>query len=132
RHAGKWQPRHRRPFPALGNSSTVEQRTLTPSILVRIQVPQPGSTAKWFLRGPSRPDGLSMRLFLRRRGDHGGTERCCIEPCGQIDPMLAPGDVWEPEVEIGETAGEGDVAEVEAVGGWRLQRPEEPVDRPLL
>lgn len=27
--------------PMLGNSSTVEQRTLTPSILVRIQVPQP-------------------------------------------------------------------------------------------
>ena len=27
----------------LGNSSTVEQRTLTPSILVRIQVPQPQS-----------------------------------------------------------------------------------------
>src|SRR6202023_903148 len=27
----------------VGDSSTVEQRTLTPSILVRIQVPQPGS-----------------------------------------------------------------------------------------
>ena len=29
------------PGPLLGNSSTVEQRTLTPSILVRLQVPQP-------------------------------------------------------------------------------------------
>lgn len=32
-----------KPLPLLGNSSTVEQRTLTPSILVRIQVPQPTS-----------------------------------------------------------------------------------------
>ena len=30
----------------LGDSSTVEQRTLTPSILVRIQVPQPGILLK--------------------------------------------------------------------------------------
>ena len=38
-------PPYRRamPDPLLGNSSTVEQRTLTPSILVRIQVPQPNS-----------------------------------------------------------------------------------------
>ena len=28
-------------LPPVGDSSTVEQRTLTPSILVRIQVPQP-------------------------------------------------------------------------------------------
>ena len=38
--------RRRRPLPRpLGNSSTVELRTLTPSILVRIQVPQPIPTS---------------------------------------------------------------------------------------
>jgi hypothetical protein len=35
---------------ALGDSSTVEQRTLTPSILVRIQVPQPNIFNALFVR----------------------------------------------------------------------------------
>ena len=45
---GPWTAADRRADPTgyrLGDSSTVEQRTLTPSILVRIQVPQPKSRA---------------------------------------------------------------------------------------
>src|ERR1700732_2619249 len=39
-------------FHRVGDSSTVETRTLTPSILVRIQVPQPNLTFSRFGRVP--------------------------------------------------------------------------------
>jgi hypothetical protein len=45
RHAHARKRAFRRP---LGDSSTVEQRTLTPSILVRIQVPQPNLIFRQF------------------------------------------------------------------------------------
>ncbi len=45
----------------LGNSSMVEQRTLTPSILVRIQVPQPISS-----KLPCPPDGCNAANAIRR------------------------------------------------------------------
>src|SRR3984957_3772980 len=45
RHARARRRAFRRP---LGDSSTVEQRTLTPSILVRIQVPQPLDLIAYF------------------------------------------------------------------------------------
>ena len=53
RHAHARKRAFRRP---LGDSSTVEQRTLTPSILVRIQVPQPNLSFSpiWRSRPPRR------------------------------------------------------------------------------
>jgi hypothetical protein len=41
-------------FHRVGDSSTVEQRTLTPSILVRIQVPQPCTPYFQFPQSPEK------------------------------------------------------------------------------
>ncbi len=48
------RPAAGRAFSPLGDSSTVEQRTLTPLILVRIQVPQPANSLISFVSHGSR------------------------------------------------------------------------------
>lgn len=68
-------PPHRRVAqrcdPLLGNSSTVERRTLTPLILVRIQVPQPISSFSLYFRGLiGRPKtGTDFRITFPDHAD---------------------------------------------------------------
>ena len=52
----------------LGDSSTVEHRTLTPRILVRIQVPQPHHRSHLFAHGRHRPQApeIPVRTFRER------------------------------------------------------------------
>ena len=73
-----------RPQAPVGDSSTVEQRTLTPLILVRIQVPQPAA--------------LPNSGTVHRRLADG-----CASPCGRAHPAPSPEGLAERRV-----AGEGE------------------------
>ena len=80
-------PRQLIPVRAVGNSLTVEKRTLTPSVLVRIQVPQPAGSpeAVGRMRVSTGPDGSARPALHSLRG----------VPCNAIVVVLATANTLE-------------------------------------
>jgi hypothetical protein len=103
------RPRVKPPFfvGPLGDSSTVEQRTLTPSILVRIQVPQPNKINNlWTIRislgtlqAPSHIREVESLSVLGRPAESG---IALPVPRGlKVRARCASGQFLEPLLELG-------------------------------